>query len=72
MAVNPLAIDLTGLPHAEFLTLAEAAERLSCRTDEVFALVRTGGLPALCTPRTGLVVAERDVDALRSRSSTSF
>ena len=68
---EPLAIDLTGLPHSSFLTLAETAERLGCSTDDVFALVRRGELPALCTPRTGLVIAERDVDARRASTDAS-
>ncbi|HVF21350.1 MAG TPA: hypothetical protein VNA14_14070 [Mycobacteriales bacterium] len=66
MTAQSLAIDLAGLPHASFLTLAETAERLGCSTSDVYALVLRGDLRALCTPRTGLVVAEPDVAAFRS------
>ncbi len=55
------AIDPTGRPHPGFLTLQQAAERLGCSTVDVFRKVRAQEIPAVCTPRTGLVIAEQDL-----------
>jgi hypothetical protein len=61
MIQSSYATDLVGNPQAGYLTLAEAAELLGCTTVEVFQRVRARQLPAVCTPRTGLVIAEDDL-----------
>jgi excisionase family DNA binding protein len=55
------AIDLSRHAHPGYLTLGQAAERLGCTTDEVFQKVRAQEIPAVCTPRTGMIIAEQDL-----------
>ena len=58
--ISDVRLDLASPPGV--LTLSQAAERIGCTTPEVFALVRDQRLPATCTPRSGLVVAEADLE----------
>ena len=54
-------IDLTGRPQPGYLTLSEAAEQIGCSTEDIFQKVRAQEIPAVCTPRTGLVIAAHDL-----------